>query len=98
MAKIKRWFEDRISFWCPGCNMAHDVQPAVSPFHGVDWAWNGDHAEPTLSPSILIEGDVDAGIPTCHSNITNGLIEFLPESTHELAGQTVELPEWRGAA
>lgn len=29
----------------------------------------------------------------CHSFITNGNIQFLGDSTHALAGQTVELPE-----
>lgn len=29
----------------------------------------------------------------CHSYVRDGLIEFLPDSTHALAGQTVALPE-----
>ena len=31
----------------------------------------------------------------CHSFITDGQIRFLEDSTHALAGQTVELPEWK---
>ncbi len=31
----------------------------------------------------------------CHSFVREGKIQFLTDSTHELAGQTVELPEWR---
>jgi len=30
----------------------------------------------------------------CHSFITDGKIRFLPDSTHGLAGQTVDLPDW----
>jgi Family of unknown function (DUF6527) len=30
----------------------------------------------------------------CHSFITDGRIQFLNDCTHELAGQTVELPDW----
>lgn len=30
----------------------------------------------------------------CHSFVTNGLIHFLADSSHELAGQTVELPDY----
>jgi hypothetical protein len=30
----------------------------------------------------------------CHSYVTNGMIQFLSDCTHELAGQTVELPEF----
>lgn len=30
----------------------------------------------------------------CHSFVTDGRIQFLDDCTHELAGQTVELPPW----
>jgi hypothetical protein len=30
----------------------------------------------------------------CHSFVTDGKIQFLPDSTHALAGQTVPIPEW----
>lgn len=30
----------------------------------------------------------------CHSFVTDGRIQFLGDCTHELAGQTVDLPEW----
>lgn len=29
----------------------------------------------------------------CHSFVTNGRIQFLPDCNHALAGQTVDLPE-----
>ncbi len=31
----------------------------------------------------------------CHSFVTEGKIEFLSDCTHNLRGQTVELPQWR---
>ncbi len=30
----------------------------------------------------------------CHSFVTDGHIQFLADSTHALAGQTVPLPDW----
>ena len=30
----------------------------------------------------------------CHSFITDGKIQFLTDSTHNLVGQTVEIPDW----
>ena len=30
----------------------------------------------------------------CHSFVTDGRIQFLNDCTHELAGQTVDLPAW----
>lgn len=32
----------------------------------------------------------------CHSYVTDGRIQYLDDCTHELKGQTVELPEWEG--
>jgi hypothetical protein len=29
----------------------------------------------------------------CHLFVTGGMIEYLPDCTHSLVGQTVELPE-----
>lgn len=31
----------------------------------------------------------------CHSFVTDGRIQFLSDCTHKLAGQTVDLPDWR---
>lgn len=33
----------------------------------------------------------------CHSFVTDGRIQFLSDCTHELAGQTVDLPPWPGS-
>lgn len=30
----------------------------------------------------------------CHSFVTDGMIRFLDDCTHALAGQTVDLPDW----
>lgn len=40
------------------------------------------------------EGRAFASKPlVCHSYVTDGRIQFLPDSTHSLSGQTVDLPE-----
>lgn len=51
------------------------------------WQWNGDTETPTLSPSIRTRD----GANTCHCYVKAGCAEFCADSTHELAGQTVEL-------
>jgi hypothetical protein len=56
------------------------------------WDWNGDLERPTLSPSILTQG-----YTVCHSFLRDGVFEFLTDSTHSLAGQSVpipDLPKW----
>lgn len=78
-------------FWCPGCEQAHAVH--VGGDHpGPKWGWNGSLDAPTFTPSILVKRH--AGYESvCHSFVTNGRIQFLADSTHPLAGQTVDLPE-----
>lgn len=51
------------------------------------WTWNGSVDAPTLRPSILSETHEHR----CHTWVENGQAVFLPDSTHELAGQTVDL-------
>lgn len=88
-------------FWCPGCDKAHCVD---------DTKWTVDPAMVTIQPSVLVGGKQwaqDAGfykpghaaVPAggqivCHSFVANGRIQFLSDSTHTLAGHTVDLPEW----
>lgn len=59
-----------------------------------NWTWNGDTERPTLKPSILTKVDYSVnGRPNiiCHSFVNDGMVQFLTDSTHELAGQTVPL-------
>ena len=71
-----------LMFFCPGCQCAHGISTSV-------WKWNGDLEKPTLTPSILSEGE-----KRCHSFITDGKIKFLLDCYHELKGKTVDLPDW----
>jgi hypothetical protein len=63
------------------------------------WAYNDSPDRPTFSPSILVTyrhpGPPEEGNDEiCHSFVTDGKIQFLPDCTHNLAGQTVNLPDW----
>lgn len=95
-----------LTFWCPGCAMAHQVKVVGSG----SWGWNGNVDKPTFTPSVLVQGVAPMtdeqraaymrgeGLPTpqpfvCHSFVTDGQIRFLGDCTHALAGQTVDLPE-----
>jgi hypothetical protein len=74
----------RLVFFCPGCKEEHAFNST--------WTYNGDADKPTASPSILVSGGGDATY-CCHSFIRDGRIEFLGDCSHELAGQTVDLPD-----
>jgi hypothetical protein len=84
---------DSLLFMCPGCKRSHHVSVNGDP--AVCWEWNQSEILPTIKPSILVNrGQLNPTGPVCHSFVTEGRIQFLNDSTHELAGQTVELPDW----
>jgi len=87
-----------VAFWCPGCERAHSIRTQGA---GA-WGFDGSFAVPTFSPSILVsypgsdagqmrESGHRAPPARCHSFVEAGMIRFLPDSTHALAGQTVAL-------
>lgn len=85
------------SFWCPGCKEAHSIPTAP---HPKGWAFGGDEVRPTFTPSIHVHEvkreDGSTFSPTCHSFVTDGRIQYLPDCEHAMAGQTVEIPNWKG--
>ena len=89
-----------VLFDCPGCGMLHApvIRVGIGPKRPC-WEWNGSLDTPTFTPSILVTCD-DYGPEhkrvLCHSFVTGGRIQFLGDCTHDLAGQTVDLPEWGG--
>lgn len=72
---------------CPGCGDYHLFDKR--------WTFNGNMEKPTFTPSMLSKAPSGDGQPmrVCHSFATNGRINFLSDSTHALAGQTVDLPD-----
>lgn len=98
----------RVAFKCPGCNMMHQVgvgtgpgprwgyngdpdKPTFTPSIVVTTGHfvqpNGKHCDKSGDP------DWPCDCMRCHSFVTNGQIRFLPDCTHALAGQTVDLPD-----
>lgn len=71
-------------FYCPGCRGAHLFTDK--------WQFNGDLDKPTISPSILVYQHSNQ--PQCHSFVREGKIQYLPDSTHSLTGQTINLPDF----
>jgi hypothetical protein len=101
LSAILRGAEDGgILFFCPGCRAVHGIK--VGAGAGLRWGYNGNPEAPTFTPSILVQTGravdptfkPEPGDPpeTCHSFVTDGRIQFLGDSTHPLAGQTVDLP------
>ena len=91
MSKVATATQNRLHFWCPGCDGVHGIT-YVPRDSNAGWYWNGDPVKVTITPSILVQGGLRNGV--CHSFVTDGYIRFLDDSTHKLSGQTVELPDW----
>jgi hypothetical protein len=106
MAAISRKLRSHLSgdfrgltYWCQGCNQAHGV--LVEGPHA--WWWNGDVERPTFTPSVLVTWPANPEASEefkewrkerrCHTFITDGKVQFLSDCTHELAGQTLDLPD-----
>ena len=75
-------------FYCPGCKVYHGIWTEVD---GPTWEFDRDMTNPTVSPSILVTYPREGGNDICHSFVKAGVIQFLSDCTHELAGQTVKL-------
>jgi hypothetical protein len=102
MNVAKKTSDNRISFFCPGCDGYHEIAHGVG--NGPRWTWNGDLVKPTFTPSVLVTYPANPNADEdfkewrnqriCHSFVTDGKIQFLSDCTHQLAGKTVDLPEW----
>lgn len=96
MSKVEITSDGNALFDCPGCGFLHVVY-LTTPGRP-HWSFNGDREKPTFSPSILVHWTehplTDPVNKICHSFVREGKIEFCADSTHSLAGQTVDLPEY----
>lgn len=97
-AKLRSTAGGRVTYWCQGCKSSHSIR--VEGTEHPLWTWDGNVDAPTFSPSVLVtydwRGDDDQPDhpERCHTFIRGGMVQFLGDSTHEYAGQTVPLPDW----
>jgi hypothetical protein len=78
------------SFYCPGCKCDHGVWTTESKYNKCTWTFNGDIDRPTFLPSIMIRHGLDM---VCHSYVTDGIIHYLGDCTHEFAGQSIPMED-----
>lgn len=78
-----------VMFRCPGCDDIHMINRDM-------WSYDGNANLPTINPSILVRSVIQvAGSNVdrkCHSFVREGMIQYLPDCSHHLRGQTVALP------
>lgn len=98
------WPQGGYGHWCPACNSGHEINVDAPNASGARWSFNGDRDRPTFSPSVNMrwgvyadpnwrdpDGNERGGI--CHYFITDGRIIYCGDCTHDLRGQTVDLPD-----
>ena len=70
-------------FWCPGCRMGHHFDAR--------WTFNADRELPTFTPSLVTKIGEDRA---CHLFLREGVLQFLNDCWHDLAGKHVPLEPW----
>lgn len=81
---------DCFFFYCPGCECHHSFSSR--------WTFNGSREKPTVTPSLLVNAGRECpDHPRCHLFLTDGIIKFLGDCSHALAGQSVPLEEFEWA-
>ncbi len=109
-AKLNQLADGSLAFHCPGCQSMHRVTVGEGPGPRWGWngsgdtpsftpsilvstghfvEWNGKHCDKSGDP------DWPCQCMCCHSFVADGRIQFLGDCTHDLAGQTVDLPDWQ---
>lgn len=104
MAKLRVWEHEKgisYSFRCPACQITHGfVVSTDAMLRG--WDFNGDIERPTVWPDIsgaCPRRDSDGRFiyeppwVHCHLFLRDGILEFWPDCSHALAGQSVPLPD-----
>lgn len=80
-------------WWCPGCKWHHGIWLAHPDYTGPTWTVK--HPElPTVEPSIRITLPWKEFVKVCHVVITNGVLNYCADCTHELAGQAVPMVDF----
>lgn len=75
-----------LAHWCPACDRQHLLHMGHRSARTLDWDHNTAH--PTFDRDIHHSD----GCGVCHYFITAGKVVFCADSTHLLAGKTVDLP------
>ena len=81
-----------MSFHCVGCGHLHVIY--IKGFN-LSWDWNGSLECPTVKPLLLNTWNEKEVPKVCHLFITNAQIIYCGDSTHRLAGQTVDMVEMK---
>src|SRR4051812_36960049 len=96
MAKIKS-VNGSQAFFCLGCKALHLIDTR--------WVFNYNHEKPTFKPDCCVMvGPMPEGHPfagrsfKCHFTIVDGVINYMADSTHDMKGMSLHLPDFEEMA
>ena len=91
-AKLRKT-SNGVAHWCPACKEPHVYQ--TGPGRPVRWAFDGNLDKSSFTPSMKITTSWKRRPDdVCHYFLTAGVLQFCGDSTHELAGKSIDLPDW----
>lgn len=88
-----------LMYECPACGHYHAVSTTKPLGNGAGpWQFNGNLESPTISPSVNVlpytNSKGEKLIKRCHHFVRDGKIEYCGDCDHNMAGKTVDLPNW----
>lgn len=95
MAKVKVEEDGKLTLYCPACRKTHVIFAKPNQWGAPVFLWNGRMDLPDIFPSVRIRvghGD-EIKMDICHFFVQDGKIKYTSDSTHELAGKIVDLPD-----
>lgn len=78
--EVKGW-----EIFCPACKAEH--------FFDDTWEFNNSFRNPSFKPSLRIEYEAEGEVHMCHFIVKRGIIAYVEDSTHNLAGRIMYLPD-----
>ena len=102
MAKLVQLIGYGFMHWCPACGDQHLFYTQVKTKSGALWSFDNNFEQPTFTPSMVITypavkwNDKEFPERRCHYILRHGKIVYLGDSTHHLAGRTIDLPDFPG--
>lgn len=107
--KLRKLGGGLIAFFCPGCKESHTIRVSGAHAWGFNESGDAPTFTPSVlvtgvqcvndehgnwTGEWVRDADGKGVKQVCHSFVTDGRIQFLGDCTHDLAGHTVDLPDF----
>lgn len=108
VSRFLRRFDGGYTHWCPGCKEMHGIfdrwqfngnvdRPTFTPSVKITGKQTVKNERGEWTGEWVLDANGNALDECCHYILTDGVMNFCGDCTHDLRGQSVplpELPEW----